>query len=192
LRASLAGLAAAAGLVGVCTPSGLGEPSAPAAPLPVVADAATRPVLAAPVHVAVPAVGIDSGLERLGLDTTGALLPPADFGSAGWYAQGPVPGEVGPAVIAGHVDSRSGPAVFFRLREVVVGDQVEVIRADGTVGRFTVTRVARYPKTAFPTEQVYGPTPDAELRLITCGGRFDRAARSYTDDVVVFAALSGG
>jgi hypothetical protein len=91
-------------------------------------------------------------------------------------------------VITGHVDSVAGPAVFFRLRDVAVGDPVSVVRADGTTARFTVTRVARYPKAAFPAAEVYAPTPGAELRLITCGGAFDRAARSYLDDVVVYAS----
>jgi sortase (surface protein transpeptidase) len=92
-------------------------------------------------------------------------------------------------VLTGHVDSAAGPAVFFRLRDVAVGDAVLVERADGTTARFTVTRVARYPKDAFPAAAVYAPTPGAELRLITCGGTFDRAARSYRDDVVVDAVL---
>ncbi|MBW8767444.1 MAG: class F sortase, partial [Geodermatophilales bacterium] len=90
-------------------------------------------------------------------------------------------------VLAGHVDSTAGPAVFFRLGELAAGDEVVVGRSDGTTVRFTVTRVARYPKAAFPTAEVYGPTPDAQLRLITCGGDFDRSRRSYADNVVVFA-----
>jgi hypothetical protein len=92
-------------------------------------------------------------------------------------------------VLTGHVDSREGPAVFFRLRDIAVGDPVSVVRADGTTLRFTVTRVARYPKNAFPTAEVYSPTAGPELRLITCGGDFDRGARSYLDDVVLYAAL---
>ena len=94
---------------------------------------------------------------------------------------------MGPAVLAGHVDSTAGPAVFWRLRDLAPGDEVLVDRADGTTARFTVTRVERHPKDAFPTDEVYGPTTGAELRLITCGGEFDRAARSYRDNVVVFA-----
>jgi sortase (surface protein transpeptidase) len=121
------------------------------------------------------------------VDGSGALVPPEDVTTAGWFAQGAAPGDAGPAVLAGHVDSVAGPGVFFRLRSLVPGDPVLVTRADGSVVRFTVTRVARYPKTAFPTGEVYGPTADAELRLVTCGGAFDRAARSYVDDVVVYA-----
>jgi LPXTG-site transpeptidase (sortase) family protein len=121
----------------------------------------------------------------VGLDEGDALAPPAI--GAGWYADGPAPGETGPAVIAGHVDWAGSPAVFARLDEVGAGDEVLVDHADGTTSRFTVTRVQRYAKSDFPTAAVYGPTPGAELRLITCGGVFDRATGSYRDNVVVYA-----
>jgi sortase (surface protein transpeptidase) len=153
------------------------------------AQAATA-TTAAPVRVRIPSIGVDSALVRLGVDGSGALQPPDDFGLAGWFPQSPVPGDVGPAVIAGHVDSYAGPAVFFRLRALTPGDQVLVDRTDGTTVRFTVTAAHRYPKHAFPSEEVYGPTPLAELRLITCGGQFDRSARSYQDNVVVTAVLT--
>jgi sortase (surface protein transpeptidase) len=130
---------------------------------------------------------VDTPLTQIGVDATGALVPPADFSQAGWFAAGPAPGEVGPAVLAGHVDNRSGPAVFFRLEDLTPGDEVLVTRSDGQTVPFTVTRVASWPKSAFGTAEVYGPTPGAELRLITCGGTFDRSRRSYTDNVVVFA-----
>ena len=142
---------------------------------------------AAPVRLQVPSAGVDTALTPIDLDPAGALVPPSDDTVAGWFRQGPVPGDAGPAVVAGHVDNTAGPAVFFRLEDVALGDPVVVARADGTTVRFTVTRVARYPKGAFPTPEVYGPTPGAELRLITCGGDFDRAARSYRDNVVVYA-----
>jgi sortase (surface protein transpeptidase) len=103
---------------------------------------------------------------------------------------GPVPGDPGPAVIAGHVDSRAGPAVFFRLRELRPGDKVTVRRSDGRAVAFTVDEVDRYPKDAFPTSAVYGPAPGSELRLITCGGSFDAAKRSYRDNVVVYASTT--
>jgi sortase (surface protein transpeptidase) len=137
--------------------------------------------------VRVPAIGVDSELLRLGTDATGVLVPPDDFDRAGWFADGAVPGDVGPAVVAGHVDSVDGPAVFSRLGELGPGAEVLVDRADGTTARFAVTGVGRYPKRDFPTESVYGPTPRAELRLVTCGGEFDRPRRSYLDNVVVFA-----
>jgi sortase family protein len=193
LRSALAVLALGAGLVALV---------APAAPLPAAArteagapgpvePTAQQPgaVAVAPTRVRAPAIGLDSGLVGLGLDAAGALEALADFATAGWYAAGPVPGDVGPAVLAGHVDSRRGPAVFSRLRELAVGDEVLVDRADGGTVTFTVTGVERHPKDAFPTDAVYGPTADARLRLVTCGGEFDSAARSYEDNVVVFATL---
>jgi sortase (surface protein transpeptidase) len=144
----------------------------------------------APTRLRVPSVGIDAPLTGIGLDDDGLLTPPGDLATAGWYRQGPAPGRPGPAVIAGHVDGADRPAVFFRLREVTPGDTVLVTRADASVVRFTVTRVARYAKAAFPTADVYGPTQDAGLRLITCGGRFDRAKGSYRDNVVVYASVA--
>jgi sortase (surface protein transpeptidase) len=143
----------------------------------------------APTRVRVPAVDVDSRLVRLGVDEDRVLVPPADFGTAGWFAGGPTPGATGPAVIAGHVDSYEGPAVFFRLADLAPGDEILVDRADGSTARFEVRAVDRYPKDAFPTEDVYGPTPRAELRLITCGGEFDPDERSYRDNVVVSAVL---
>jgi len=141
-----------------------------------------------PLSVSIPSIGVSSSLVPLQLiPGSGELAAPAHYGQAGWYAAGPTPGEAGPAVIAGHVDSRAGPAVFFRLREVTAGDLVEVRRSDGVTARFAVTGVERYPKPAFPTQRVHGPTPDRALRLITCGGSFDHAKRSYRDNVVVYA-----
>ena len=125
-------------------------------------------------------------MESLHLAKGGALTPPKNFAKAGWYADGTAPGDQGPAVIAGHVDSKRGPAVFYKLREMQVGDQIEVVRGGKSV-RFTVVSTAWYPKTKFPTGQVYGPTPDRQLRLITCGGVFDHTLRSYKDNLVVYA-----
>ncbi len=154
------------------------------------AEGEPRADAALPVRVRIPSIGVDSPLVQLGIDDEGVLVPPADFTRAGWFSGGPVPGDVGPSVIAGHVDSYAGPAVFFRLRDLVAGDEVLVDRADGTTARFTVTGADRYPKAEFPTEAVYGPTHRAELRLITCGGEFDRDLRSYLDNVVVTAVLA--
>ena len=193
LRWGLAAVALSAGALALLAPGTDPAPSVAALgapPAPVQLRGSADPAAAVPVRVRIPAIGVDSDLADLGVDAAGALVPPADFDRAGWFAAGPVPGEVGPAVIAGHVDSRSGPAVFFRLREMAVGDPVLVERGDGTTAHFTVTRVARHPKDAFPTADVYGPTPDAELRLITCGGEFDRADRSYLDNVIVYADLA--
>jgi sortase (surface protein transpeptidase) len=189
VQASLAGLAVAAGVVALVSPGAPG-PAAAVSPAPVTAERGTERTAAAPVRVRVPAIGVDSELLRLGTDPAGVLIPPDDPDRAGWFTGGAVPGDVGPAVVAGHVDSVEGPAVFARLRELDRGDEVVVDRADGTTARFTVTGVGRYPKDDFPTEAVYGPTPRAELRLVTCGGDFDRSRGSYLDNVVVTAVLT--
>jgi len=144
-----------------------------------------------PVRVEIPGIGVSSPLVRLGRNRDGTMQVPTDFQVAGWFAEGPQPGQLGPAVIAGHVDSRTGPAVFYRLRELRAGDTVQVERADGTRLRFVVEDARRYPKTSFPTAAVFGPAPWAALRLVTCGGDFDRSARSYRDNLVVFARLAG-
>jgi hypothetical protein len=142
-----------------------------------------------PVRLEIPAIGVSTPLLRLGLEPDGAMEVPGDFAPAGWFAEGPAPGQVGPSVIAGHVDSKTGPAVFYRLRDLRPGDPVLVERADGARLLFLVERSRSYPKTTFPTRDVFGPVPAAELRLITCGGEFDRARGSYRDNLVVFARL---
>jgi hypothetical protein len=148
---------------------------------------AVAPVLrGVPTRLRVTAIGVDTSLESLHIGKDGALIPPQNFARAGWYADGTAPGDQGPAVIAGHVDSRRGPAVFYKLRELEAGDRIEVVRGGRTV-RFTVISTAWYPKKTFPNDQVYGPTPDRQLRLITCGGVFDHRLRSYKDNLVVYA-----
>jgi LPXTG-site transpeptidase (sortase) family protein len=142
------------------------------------------------VGVRIPVIGVEAPVGALRLDPAGALEVPTDFSATGWYVDGPEPGEPGPSVIAGHVDDWRGPAVFYRLREMRPGDQVHVDRADGTTVSFRVRAVESYPKDDFPTEAVYGDTPAAELRLITCGGEFDPSARSYLSNVVVYADLA--
>ena len=139
-----------------------------------------------PTRVQIPSIKVDSLLEPLHRDANGVLQAPVAFLRAGWYAEGVVPGDPGPAVIAGHVDSLDGPAVFAKLHELRAGDEVFVLRGTESV-RFQVTATGRYPKNRFPTDEVYGPTPGAELRLITCGGVFDEANRSYRDNIVVYA-----
>jgi LPXTG-site transpeptidase (sortase) family protein len=136
--------------------------------------------------VRIPSIEVDAPLDALHLDSTGALEAPTDFQVPGWYADGTVPGEPGPAVIAGHVDSQAGPAVFFRLGELRAGDLVEVQRGGEWIA-FQVVGTTRVPKDEFPTEQVYGPTPDRQLRIITCGGEFDGVTRNYRDNVIVYA-----
>ncbi|HEX6257831.1 MAG TPA: class F sortase [Euzebyales bacterium] len=143
----------------------------------------------APVRVRLPSVGIASDLERLDLADDGAIQTPRDWQRAGWYRGGPRPGELGAAVILGHVDSKTGPAVFHRLSRLRPGDEILVRRADRSVAVFTVDRLEQHRKTRFPTDDVYFPTPEPTLRLVTCGGAFDREAGSYTDNLVVFATL---
>lgn len=189
------GLAAAA-LVGTVVLVASASDTVDPAPLAsagrtVLAVADDRTPASPPVRVRVPSIGVDSTLLELGLDGAGALVPPAEFDRAGWYTGSAAPGTIGPSVIAGHVDSYNGPAVFFRLGDLAPGDDVLVDRADGTTVGFTVTDTQRHPKDDFPTEEVYGPTAQPVLRLITCGGEFDRDRRSYRDNVVVTAVLAG-
>ena len=145
----------------------------------------------APVRLTIPSIGVDTGpLVGLGVDSHGALEVPRRYEQAGWYTPGPAPGQYGPAVIAGHVDSTTGPAVFYRLGALHKDAIVTVRRADGSTARFTVDRVVTYRKRAFPTSSVYGDTTHrAELRLITCGGPFDARTGHYDDNVVAYAHL---
>jgi sortase (surface protein transpeptidase) len=148
----------------------------------------------APVRVEIPAIGVATRLQRLGRAGDGTIeVPhgPDKWDVAGWYKDGTRPGDPGSAVILGHVDSTSGPAVFYRLRELRRGDRVEVVRAGGSRVTFTVQRVEQYPKRRFPTSEVYYPTLEPMLRLVTCGGAFDRSTHHYIDNVIVFASLGG-
>jgi len=142
-----------------------------------------------PVAVSIPRIGVQSRLVDLGLEADGAMETPQDPADPGWFSRGPAPGALGPAVIAGHVTWNGAPAVFHRLGTMRRGDQVTVTRTDGKTAVFTVTRVARFSKSRFPTRAVYGPIDHAGLRLITCGGTYDAARHSYLDNVVVFARL---
>jgi sortase (surface protein transpeptidase) len=143
--------------------------------------------LSAPVRLEIPAIGVSAPLVRLGLNADGTMQVPGDFQVAGWFTGGPQPGQLGPAVIAGHVDSQSGPAVFYRLRDLHPGDQVRVVRADHRVVRFRVDALASFPKQALPDDAVFGATTTPALRLITCAGSFDWSRHSYRDNLVVSA-----
>lgn len=145
--------------------------------------------VARPVRLVIPAIGVSTRLVRLGLTSARTLQVPATTAVAGWYTGSPRPGAIGSAVIAGHVDSRLGPGVFFRLRLLHRGEHIYVSRTDHTVAVFKITVVHLYSKDRFPAATVYGPAPDAELRLITCGGLFDYATGSYLSNVVVYATL---
>ena len=125
---------------------------------------------------------------RLGLRSDGSLQVPTGGFPAGWYTGGPTPGELGPAVIAGHVDMK-GPGVFYRLHDIAAGDQIMVTRADGSTPVFRVTQIRQYRKDQFPSQLVYGNIDHAGLRLITCAGTFNSASGHYEDNLVVFADL---
>jgi hypothetical protein len=148
---------------------------------------APRP--AKPAKVVIPAIGVRARIVSLGLNPDRTLEVPEDFDDAGWWTGGHRPGERGPAVIAGHVDSTSGPAVFYRLGDLRPGDAIVVLRRDGTHARFAVQRLERYPKSNFPTARVYSPTRRPTLRLITCGGAFDDSTGHYHDNTVVYAVV---
>lgn len=143
-----------------------------------------------PSRVRIPAIGVDAPIIPLGLRDDGRIEVPVDFDATGWWADGPEPGETGPAVILGHVDSREGPAVFFDLPRLDPGDRILIDRLDGSTVTYLVERIEEHPKDAFPTEAVYGPTSEPVLRLITCGGVFDNTRRSYEDNIIVFARLA--
>lgn len=153
--------------------------SAPPLPAPV----------APPVSVAIPAVGLLARVVPIGLNAVGQIEMPAPV-LAGWYRLGPAPGAVGPAVIVGHVDTYQGPAVFYRLTGVRTGEEIDVLRADGSHTRFVVSAVTEVRKTAFPSTAVFGPTSGATIRLITCTGPFNPTSRHYVDSLIVWGVAT--
>ncbi|HEY1641841.1 MAG TPA: class F sortase [Streptosporangiaceae bacterium] len=190
-------LSCAVGIAGLITASRLGHPAIRPGPVARIAGPAgrlaalpgpgrARPV-ALPRWLVIPAIGVRTRLIRLGQTASGALQVPGTTTVAGWYTGSPRPGAIGSSVIAGHVDSYRGPGIFFRLRLLRPGDRVYVRRADATVAAFRVTQVRQYRKSHFPAAAVYGPAPQPELHLLTCGGVFDHAAGSYLSNVVVYA-----
>ncbi|CAM5370717.1 MULTISPECIES: class F sortase [Streptomyces] len=150
---------------------------------------------AVPQRVDIPRLGVQAPVVARGLDARGAIDPPPydQPGVVGWYGAGPRPGAAGAALLVGHVDTETRPAVFYRLSAVRPGERVRVFRADGKVAEFTVDDVRVLPRDGFDARLAYGPREPgrAELRLITCGGSFDRVSRSYTANVVVSAYLTG-
>jgi len=186
----LAGAAALLTLIAVGTAGCSGGPQ----PTPTPSASAPGVALMAestPVRVQIPAIGVDSALTELGVRADGTMEVPAEGFPAGWFSGAPTPGELGPAIIAGHVDWRGQPGVFSHLRDLKPEDEVTVVREDGRAAVFRVTRVEQFPKDEFPTAVVYGDIDHAGLRLITCGGSLDRQAHSYDDNVVAFARLVG-
>jgi hypothetical protein len=148
-----------------------------------------------PVTLTIPAIGVQATVIKLGLNPDRTLqvppLTPAGVKETGWYDRGPAPGQAGPAVIAGHVDSYQGPGAFYRLGALRPGNQINITAADGTTAVFTVNAVDQYTKTSFPARQVYGPVTYPGLRLITCGGQFDDQTRHYLSNIVIYATLTG-
>ena len=160
---------------------------APVGPIAAIARPQAAAGVPLPVGLTIPAIGVQTSLVHLGVTAAGTLQVPSSTAVAGWFTGGARPGAIGPAVIAGHIDSHVGPGIFFRLSQLRPGDRVYVRRADGSLVLFRITSVQTYAKDRFPTEAVYGPTPDAELRLITCGGIFDPKLGSYLSNVVAYA-----
>jgi LPXTG-site transpeptidase (sortase) family protein len=187
---------ALAGLVSGCADSGPGPDNGPNLSAPVVTGGpvtAIAPLPAAqPTEIRIDAINASSSLVALGLnkDRTIAIPPVSEPGQASWYKFGPTPGAIGPAVILGHINGNGKQGIFARLNQLKPGDQVKVTRADNKTAVFTVTKLQQVPKAQFPTQEIYGDTPDAQLRLISCTGVFDKSKRSYQDNIVVFATLT--
>jgi LPXTG-site transpeptidase (sortase) family protein len=166
---------------------------APAAPLqdpqPLPGDAPAVGVV--PTRLVIADIGVDAPLPPLRLDQNRVLLPPGDLDTAGWYARSAVPGAVGPAILAGHVDDTETAGVFARLHELQPGAAITVQLSDGTSRRYRMDRSEDVAKTEFPTAEVYGPTPNSQLRIITCNGPYDFNALHYRNNLVVFAVPVG-
>jgi hypothetical protein len=164
----------------------------PPAPVALKKNKKRRPARPAspPVAIQIPAIGVRARVVRLGLNPDRTLQAPKNFSDTGWWAGGAHPGDPGPSVVVGHVDSTTGPAVYYRLRDLRRGDRIDITRADRSVVRYTVQGLGSYPKTRFPTARVYGFTKQPTLRLITCSGTFDRSTGHYLDNTVVFATLA--
>jgi hypothetical protein len=143
---------------------------------------------APPRRIQIAAIGVSAKVISLGLNKDGTIQTPKVWDEAGWYEPGPEPGERGPAVVVGHVDSKSGPAVFYRLRALRRGDAIRIVRRDRSAVSFRVQRIERWPKSDFPTHRVYGPTHGAVLRLVTCGGSFNASTGHYVENTIVYAS----
>jgi sortase (surface protein transpeptidase) len=153
-------------------------------------EAALSTVRSVPLTLRIPAIGVAVPLGSLGLDLDGTVQVPTTAQQAGWFRLGPTPGQIGSAVILGHVDSYLGPGVFFELRTLAAGDQVVVDLSDGVTATFTVDAVSIYLKGQFPAQRVYGSHGSSALQLVTCGGVFDHQTGSYLSNIVVYTSLS--
>ncbi|MFJ6214681.1 class F sortase [Streptomyces sp. NPDC092296] len=201
-RLRLAGAAVLLGLFMIHSSlDGSGAPPTPVAAAPAPAPPASRPAASAssgpslpasdPVRLTIPQIGVNAPFTRLALDKDGVLQPPPsnDSNLVGWYGDGATPGEIGTALVLGHVDTKRGPAVFWGLGALKKKNKIEVVRADGSTATFLVDSVEVFAKKSFPDQRVYGDGPTAQLRVITCGGAYDHKHRDYTANVVVFAHL---
>jgi LPXTG-site transpeptidase (sortase) family protein len=190
---------ASAALVAGCgsEPVGPGPNNGPTLSAPVITGGpvtAITPLAAAnPTELRIDAINASSSLIPLGLNKDQSItVPPVSQPlQASWYKFGPTPGALGPAIILGHINGGGKDGIFAHLSQLKPGDQVKVSRTDGKTALFTITKLQQVPKNQFPTQAVYGDTPDAELRLITCGGAFDKSKRSYVDSIIAFATLTG-
>lgn len=165
--------------------------SARVPPMPVSATTVPTPAVVArsvPVAIRIPAIGLAVSLTQLGLNANGSVAVPTSVQVPGWFSPGPSPGQTGSAVILGHVDSYKGPGVFFQLRTLQPGNQIQVNLADGVIATFKVTSVVEYQKTAFPDQKVYGSNGSSELQLVTCGGTFDSHTGHYLSNIVVYSS----
>ncbi|WP_410587406.1 class F sortase [Amycolatopsis sp. lyj-23] len=186
---------AALALVLALAGCGTAEPPKAAPPAPVPASVpVTVPFKGLrPTSVRIPKIGAESSLLAVAVKPDGSISVPSVHTpmQAAWYKLSPVPGDVGPAIVLGHVDGDKKPGIFFKLKELAPGDEVDVDRSDGKKVKFVVDRVTQVPKETFPRDAVYGNSNEPELRLITCGGAFDHAEHSYKDNIVVYAKLAG-
>ncbi|WP_026257588.1 class F sortase [Actinopolymorpha alba] len=144
--------------------------------------------VADPAKLSIPAIGVKADLIELGLKPDGAMeVPEYDRNLAGWYTEGPRPGEPGPAVVAAHVDSKHGPDVFWRLKELSAGDKVTIIDRAGAEHTFVVERLAQHDKDSLPYKEIWGRTRGPALRLITCSGPYVRSNGGYQQNLIVYA-----
>ena len=189
-------ISAVAAVLGMALMTGCGAASGGSQPVTGQQQPATEQLadqaVAEPAELSIPKIGVRSSLVELGLNDDQTVQVPSvnTPEQAGWFTGAPKPGEPGPAVILGHVNGGGHPGVFVRLHELAAGDEVDVKRTDGSTGKFVVRRAVVVPKSQFPTDDVYGDTAGPELRLITCGGSFDKSAHSYRDQVIVYAAMA--
>jgi|SRR5579872_670725 len=142
-----------------------------------------------PVKIEIPSINLNAVVVKTGLEANGALHVPSNSSLTGWYDLGPKPGQVGPAVITGHLDTAAGPGVFWNLHNVKIDDEINIVRDDGTIAVFKVQKMQIYPQNNFDTQAVYGSIPNAGLRIITCAGTYLKSAGHYSDDLVVYASL---